>query len=461
MRYLPLVLALAAPGLLTATKSGLPVGHTGGFGEPSCSKSGCHRLEPLPGPRAAAVRIEVGPYTPGERQAVRVVIDAVSQIAGFQVTARPDSDPESAAGVFEQGNTTFAQVRCPDGSFAPCDPGEIHYAAHSSAGASRSGQPGRQIFTFNWIPPAEDVGPVRFAGAALAADNDGGTNGDVTVTTETVSLYAPDNPPRIDSGGVTGAAAPQRSPTVISPLQLVSIFGSNLVAPGSTLSSGQADFDPQNRIPRDFNRLSVRFNVPGSPSDFWGRLLFVSEGQANLQAPALPPGTETAMVRAVANRGQGAAAVVGPAVQVSVARSAPGLFTFGGGSTPWNFGEGPAAAVDSASGRIVAPAAVGVPNSKSAQSGDVILLYGTGFGTTDPQPAAGELASEAASLSRGVTIEIGGLIAEELYAGASPGFAGLMQFNVRVPNLPPGEHAVVIRQGSFSSQTGVFVEVGP
>ena len=459
MRLFPIFLALIAPAFLAANKSGLPVGHTGGFGEPTCSQ--CHRLAPLPGPRDAKVRIEVGPYTPGERQSVRVVIDAVSQISGFQVTARPESSPNTPAGVFEQGNTTFAQIRCSDGSFAPCDPGEIQYATHSSAGASRSGQPGRQIFTFDWIPPASDVGPVRFAGAAVAADNDGGTNGDATMTTSTVSLYAPANQPRIDLGGVTGAAAPQRSPTVISALQLISIFGANLAAPGASFSTAQADFDSQGLLPRDFNRLSVRFNVPNSPSDFWGRFIFVSEGQANLQAPALPDGAETATLRAVMNRGQGAAEVVGPSVQVAVARSAPGLFTFGGGSTPWNFGEGPAAAVDAASGRIVAPAAVGVPNSKLAQVGDVILLYGTGFGATSPQPAAGAIVEGAAPLVRGVTIEIGGMIAEQFYAGAAPGFAGLTQFNVRIPQLPAGRHEVVIRQGSFSTQTGVFVELGP
>ncbi len=452
---------------LHANENGLPVGRSGGFGEATCSGAGCHRPEPLNVGRTASVRIEVGPYVPGAVQSVRLILESRSANRwGFQLTARPASGNALPAGTFEAVNQ-FVAVRCPDGRFAtptPCPADQPQYVTHTSVGSNPGGQPGLQTFFFDWTAPASDIGPVVFAASALGADGDRGTNNDITATTTTQSLFAPTNSPAIPAGGVTGAAAPQRQPSTISSKQLVSIFGTNLNAPGAAIPVAQTDFDPQGRLPRALGRLSILFNVPGDPRDYWGRMIFVGDRQANLQAPQFPGGTTSASVAAVINRGAGASEVRSTPVMVTVERSAPGLFTFGGPSNPWSFGEGPAAVVDSATGRIVAPAAVGAANSIAAAPGSIILLFGTGFGPINPDTPEGELVpglNPPARLVDNVTVDIGGMPAVVLFAGPAPNFAGFTQFNIRVPaSLPPGEHALFVRQPPFVTQTNVFVPVG-
>lgn len=451
MKYLPL-LALLLTASLAATENGLPVARTGGFGEQTCSE--CHRPEPLNTGKQASVSVDVGPYVPGAKQRVVVKVSSASGNRwGFQLTARLASDNAMPAGVFEAFNQ-FAAVRCTDGSFGPCGAGEVTYVTHTSVGTAPGGQPGFKQFAFDWTSPDSDVGEVVFAAAGLAADGDKGTNSDLTATATATSKHAPSNLPAITSAGVVSAAAVQRPGQPIAPGEIISVFGSNLASPGTAVEVGVGDFTPLDLIPTSLARLSFLFKVPGDPADYLGRMLYVSDSQANLQVPDLPASATTVTVQPIINRGGGASQILGPTVDVAVQPRAPGLFTFG------SSGVGPAAAVNSATGRLIAPASAGIAGATTARPGDVILLFGTGFGPTTPPFAAGQLADQAAPLTGNVQVEIGGLMAEALYAGAAPNFAGLQQFNVKIPDLPPGEHAVIIRVGSFSSQTSVIIPVG-
>ena len=445
MKHLPILAAillsttLSAP--LNATENGLPVARTGGFGEQTCAA--CHRPEPLNTGNQASVSIDVGPYVPGAKQRVIVkVSSAAGNRWGFQLTARLANNTPVSAGTFEAINQ-FTAVRCTDGRFAPCPGGGVTYVTHTSVGSAPGGQPGFKQFAFDWTPPAADVGAITFAAAGLAADGDRGTNSDITAVTTTTSLYAPSNSPAINTGGVANAAALQREKKTITPGQLISVFGSNLNAPGASASVTVRDFDELGLIPDALARLSVIFKVPGDPREYLGRMIFVNDSQANLQVPNFPTTAGKVTVQPVINREGGNSEVRGAAVEVAVEARAPGLFTFG------STGVGQAAAVNSATGRLVAP----------AQAGDVILLYGTGFGGTTPPFLPGELADRAAPINGDVTVEIGGIMAEVFYAGAAPNYAGLMQFNVRVPNLPPGEYAVFVRVGTFVTQTNVVITV--
>ncbi len=66
--------------------------------------------------------------------------------------------------------------------------------------------------------------------------------------------------------------------------------------------------------------------------------------------------------------------------------------------------------------------------------GDTIVLYGTGFGPTDPVVPAGQVPDGAASLTTPVTITIGGAPATVTFSGLAPPFPHIYQFNVQVPD---------------------------
>jgi uncharacterized protein (TIGR03437 family) len=99
-----------------------------------------------------------------------------------------------------------------------------------------------------------------------------------------------------------------------------------------------------------------------------------------------------------------------------------------------------------------------------AAPGSVIVFYATGEGLTDPASEDGKVA--ATTLPKPVlpvTVKIGGIEAEVIYAGAAPGLtAGVMQVNVRVPAdlAQLGAAGIELIVGDHSSGTGVVAIVG-
>src|SRR5690606_24323783 len=76
--------------------------------------------------------------------------------------------------------------------------------------------------------------------------------------------------------------------------------------------------------------------------------------------------------------------------------------------------------------------------SRTAEPGDIITLYGTGWGDTEAALETGELAEGAGKLlpSANVMVTFGGVpLAPDgiLYVGVTPGTAGLYQLVIRVP----------------------------
>jgi uncharacterized protein (TIGR03437 family) len=95
--------------------------------------------------------------------------------------------------------------------------------------------------------------------------------------------------------------------------------------------------------------------------------------------------------------------------------------------------------------------------SAPAKPGDVLEMFGTGFGPTTATVAPGMIFQGSLLLSNTVTVKIGGVAAEVSYAGLVG--AGLNQINVTVPALPSGEYPVVAEINGVTTQDGVLLKI--
>ena len=100
----------------------------------------------------------------------------------------------------------------------------------------------------------------------------------------------------------------------------------------------------------------------------------------------------------------------------------------------------------------------GYTTAAAIGQGDVMALYGTGFGATDPTPAAGLVFTGAYASAKAITVTIGGIQAEVLWAGLVG--VGLYQLNVRVPvSVADGDQVVIASVDGVSSQAAAKLKV--
>jgi uncharacterized protein (TIGR03437 family) len=123
---------------------------------------------------------------------------------------------------------------------------------------------------------------------------------------------------------------------------------------------------------------------------------------------------------------------------MNYAQFAPGLFTT----------TAPYLAAQHADGTYVG----GFSGATPAMPGEVITLWGTGFGPATPPVSAGQIFTGVSNLSNTVTLTIGGQAATVKFAGVVG--AGLVQLNVQVPtSINDGDAAVVVTVGGVSTQS--------
>ena len=381
-------------------------------------------------------------YTPGVKQIVEVDLrDPSASKWGFQLTARLASDLTRQAGSFTPNDDT--RVRCgPAGAtYSPCN-GEQEFASHSFI-ATQAGTRGGKTFQIEWTPPASDAGEVVFYAAGNATNNNTATGGDLVYTaTHRISSSACNltGTPAVLAGGVANAASYR---TVLSPNSLVTLFGSGFAPPGSQRAVTANDL-LGDRVPTELACIAVEVDGQRAP------LFFVESGQINAQSPTMAR-EGLVPVRVILNPGRPNEIRSAPAM-VEMAPYSPALFTLNGRSI---------SGINATAGNQVLADSSVVPGGVPAKPGDVVVLYGTGFGVTDPVYLAGEFAS--APLRDAVTVTVGGTTlaaADVLFAGQSPEAPGVNQFNIRVPlTVPDGDVAVGIRIGSVSTQSGTTIPV--
>jgi len=210
-------------------------------------------------------------------------------------------------------------------------------------------------------------------------------------------------------GGIVNAAS-FAAGAALAPGSIVSVFGQNLAGATSGAPS----------LPLPTTLAGATLQVGGTEAP----LFFTSSGQINAQLPYdLTAGSRPQVVV------KGAAAVTVPET-ITIAPARPGIFTLS------QNGKGQGAILDT-QGRVVdgvAPAA----------AGEVVAVYGTGLGVTQPTALSGQAApvNPPSLVTVPVTATVGGLPATVQFAGLAPGFVGLYQVNVQIPAGVPAAAAV-------------------
>lgn len=215
----------------------------------------------------------------------------------------------------------------------------------------------------------------------------------------------------------------------------ISIFGSNL-APDTRMWRSQ-DF-VSNQLPTSLDGVSVQIN--GKPAF----VSYISPRQLNVLAP---DDTAEGPVSVQVSTGGGKSAVVTAMKQ----EFAPGLFTF-----PADGGRY-AAAQHSLDYSLIGSPNLYPGQTTPAKPGEVILIYGTGFGPVSSPLPAGQLVKNASRLASQVTVTIGGVDAPVQYAGRSA--SGLDQLNVTVPTVGDGDQPVTATVGGAPTQAGAYITI--
>lgn len=334
-----------------------------------------------------------------------------SATIGYSWDENPSTDPRTA--VITAGGRTFTLSQ----AGAPCvfkvSPGEAAYRAAGGSGALAVSS------NCPWL--AASAQPWISLAAPASGTRDGTVNykvapnqralarvGAITVSGETVAIrQAANDGPGIFS--VANAASLVR----------------DLAAPGTMVTlTGE--------------RLGGKVLIDGKPA------LVVSSSEEAMTA-IVPYGvagkTSVAVVVELDDKQS-------PEYTLPVAAVAPGIFTRSAA------GDGPAMAKNEDGGENSAAA--------PAARGSTVTLYATGEGQTDPPGVDGAIPEgDAPKPLAPVEVTIGGAVAQVIRAaGAAGSPAGLLEIQITVPEIEPGDAvAVELRIGGVSAQSGVTLAV--
>jgi uncharacterized protein (TIGR03437 family) len=228
-----------------------------------------------------------------------------------------------------------------------------------------------------------------------------------------ISLAGPSgtiNGPQTGTAGLVNAATFQQH--ALAPGSLMSMFGLNL------------------------NGATVQFSGVSAP------ILYASSSQLNLQVPWELQGTSTTSVTVSGNS-------IGTEVDsVPVGLADPGIFSLG---AP----QGGQGAIENVAGAVV-------DANSPAHAGDYILIFATGLGAVTNPPPTGAAApiTSLSGLKSFPAVTIGGVPAFVSFAGLAPGFIGLYQVNVQVPQgVATGDAVPVVLSIGATVSNSVTVAV--
>jgi uncharacterized protein (TIGR03437 family) len=251
----------------------------------------------------------------------------------------------------------------------------------------------------------------------------------------TFNVQAPPVLPAITQNGVVNAA---NLAGAIAPGAWVSIFGSNL----SATTRQWRDTDFINGVPPTaLDGVSVTIDGKAAA------VAYVSPTQLNVLAPDdTATGLLSVQVKAPAGTSSNAFALEQTGAPAFFQFRAPAAMYVAGTHADGSYLAGTA---------LVQQGITGTP----AKPGETIVVYGTGFGATQPTISATALVPSPLPLvnPQDLHIRIGGVDAAIAYSGLiSP---GLYQFNVVVPQLANGDYPIVAELRGLLTRADLMLTV--
>ncbi len=237
--------------------------------------------------------------------------------------------------------------------------------------------------------------------------------------------------PQFTAGGLANAAT--YFPAVVAPGEAIVIFGSRFGPPAlATLA-----LTPQGTVSTSIGQTRLLFDNVAAP------MIYAANGQVSAFVPYSVADKTSTQVQVEYN------GVKSPAVTIPVLDAVPGIFTLdqsGGGQ----------GAVLNQDGSVNGA-------SNPAKPGDIVQVFGTGAGQTTPAGQDGTLTGlPLPKQNLGITITIGGKVAEVVYAGPAPSLvAGVLQINARIPADVVVSNSVLVRAqiGDKLTQPGLTIAV--
>lgn len=273
---------------------------------------------------------------------------------------------------------------------------------------------------------------------ALQVGN-GGSGGDSNAVYFTAGIPGPDNGNHGLLGRIQAAPIVTATDVVngasflpsIAPNTWVTVTGGNLSA---TTRVWDSDDFVNGALPTDIDSVGVTVNGTNAYVEY------VSPGQLNVLMPVgLAAGQATLETYSFG--------LASGTVTIQVQDVAPAFFLQG---------DGKHVVATHADGTLVGP--ITTTGATPAAPGEEIVLYGTGFGVTNPAASEGKEVTTALPLATTPTITIDSLAAQVPYSALT--YAGLFQINVIVPaSSASGDVAVVALVGTTASPSGVVIAV--
>lgn len=438
---------LSVPLIIWANQFGAPQRSTGAPGDQTCIQGGCHVGPQTNDSPNLEILWEGGSnYQPGVTQKFTVRITDTAARYGMQATARLESSTiNGQAGKFTPLSNAM-YVICDNGQDRPpigCPAtAPVEFITHSEPNRSNT-------FTFEWTPPASQTAGAVIIYVAANASNGPAPNG-AKIHLKSLRLQPGAGGggvrPTISQGGIVSAGAFGAVPQ-IAPGSWIEIFGKDF----TTVVESRWDNAFNNGV-APTNLSNTRVTVDGKPAF----VAFLNPSQVNVQVPDGIASGPVVQVKVISPGGES------DPITVTGQARAPGILappSFRNASgKQYVVAELPESTITN---RVFAgpPGFITGLNFRLPKPGDRLVIYGVGFGATNPPIPSGTVVTQANSIP-GLQIQLGSATVTAEYSGLAPSAVGLYQFNIVVPNVQAGDHEISMSIGSIRTQTSVFLAVG-